>query len=483
MKKAARQIAVGAVLLLVLCVVCRFFFFRTYSVYYPLYPSIAEKLSPDEIRVDPQTPGIVLTGTPVLQGAYLKVPVTPEQPGSTFLNILDSEGRELGIISVTVTRFRTLLDNNNGGFSGDSAAMLAATVFWLLSAAVLIWNFFQQKGPAFYQHYTIWFAGFSLFSLVTGLCLLEVSLRHFLRPGEYSMRYVYSALSGASSHFMQLTSPLIIVFSAAMALSNIALLRHMRPRPQNVLGLLVSLLLLLGLALGLYLTFRDFSGSEWEWRTRYTLENTYTTVFVYFECMLAGAVICGVRAAKHNPAPDKDFIMILGCWFRRDGTLPPMLRGRADRALAFWRSQKEQTGKEACFVPSGGQGPDEPMPEAEAVRRYLLSQGVPDHLILPETASKNTFENMAFSKKIIREISPDAKVVFSTTNYHVFRSGVWASLAGMPAEGIGSKTKWWFWPNAFMRETVSLLQKRWKQEILLLIFLLLYFGVLSMLLG
>ena len=141
------------------------------------------------------------------------------------------------------------------------------------------------------------------------------------------------------------------------------------------------------------------------------------------------------------------------------------------------------TGREACFVPSGGQGPDESMPEAEAMRRYLLSQDVPPHLILAETASKNTLENMSFSKKIIRESSPDAKVVFSTTSYHVFRSGLWANLAGFPAEGIGSKTKWWYWPNAFMRETAGLLRKRWKQEILLLVILLVWFGTLSMLLG
>ena len=104
-------------------------------------------------------------------------------------------------------------------------------------------------------------------------------------------------------------------------------------------------------------------------------------------------------------------------------------------------------------------------------------------VIRPETASKNTLENMSFSKKIIRESAPDAKVVFSTTSYHVFRSGLWANLAGFPAEGIGSKTKWWYWPNAFMRETAGLLRKRWKQEILLLVVLLLWFGALSMLLG
>ena len=108
---------------------------------------------------------------------------------------------------------------------------------------------------------------------------------------------------------------------------------------------------------------------------------------------------------------------------------------------------------------------------------------MPGELIRPEAQSANTYQNMEYSGRIIQEINREGKVVFATTNYHVFRSGVWAGLAGLPAEGIGSRTKWWFWPNAFMRETIGLLQNRWKQEILLLIILIAFFGTLSMVLG
>ena len=134
------------------------------------------------------------------------------------------------------------------------------------------------------------------------------------------------------------------------------------------------------------------------------------------------------------------------------------------------------------FIPSGGQGRDETMPEAEAIRRYLLSQGVPESAILLETRSANTYQNMAFSKEIIQDVRPDGRTVFATTNYHVFRSGIWAAQAGLTAEGIGGKTKWWFWPNAFMRECIGLLQRRWKQEGVLLVLLLAIFGLLSIIL-
>jgi len=276
------------------------------------------------------------------------------------------------------------------------------------------------------------------------------------------------------------TAPLLVAFSLAMTVSNIELLRHERFRGRNVLGIGISAVMLAGLALLLYVDWGDFAGSEREWRVRNTLQNLCATGYAYFECMLLGAVVCGLKAARHVPELNAGHILILGCGFRKDGTLPPLLRGRVDRAIAFWKEQREKTGRTAILMPSGGQGPDECMAEAEAMRRYLLSQGIPEQYIRPEARSRNTYQNMAFSKELIGPRDAGEKVVFSTTNYHVFRSGVWANLAGLPAEGVGSRTKWWFWPNAFMRECVGLLQNRWKQELVLLVLLAALFGVLSM---
>ena len=100
--------------------------------------------------------------------------------------------------------------------------------------------------------------------------------------------------------------------------------------------------------------------------------------------MLAGAVICGLKAGSHRPPYDRDFILILGCSFRKDGTLTPLLQGRVDQAIDFWKKQRVITGKEAFLVPSGGQGQDETMPEAEAIKEYILSRHVPPEYILTE---------------------------------------------------------------------------------------------------
>ena len=86
---------------------------------------------------------------------------------------------------------------------------------------------------------------------------------------------------------------------------------------------------------------------------------------------------------------------------------------------------------------------------------------------------------MEFSKRIIEERTKDAKVAYATTNYHVFRSGLWANLAGLPAEGVGGVTKWWFWPNAFMRECIGLMANRVRQEMVLLVLTVIISAVLS----
>ena len=482
MKKVALQIAVLAFALLAVCVAGRVGMKNTYTAYVPIPPAI-QSLEPGSVRIVPETPGIVAHGAPERRGNYLRIPIRPQQAGETFLDIELGSPESTALQRFRVGRFGTIYDSATGGFTGDWLALTAFTVFCLLVAAIMLRYYRQARGPAFYAYSTIYAAGFSLFALLTGLLMLYVSVRRLLRPGDFSMLSVYEAISGAGLSFAMLTAPLMLAFAAAMTVSNIALLRHERFRPQNVLGIGIGAILAVGEGLAFWLFTRDFSGSERAWRIHNTLKNVYGTAFAYFECMLIGAIVCGLKAARHVPAMDADYILILGCRFRRDGTLTPLLQGRVDRAIAFWWEQKRRTGKAAVLVPSGGQGSDEVMPEAEAMRNYLLAQGIPEASIRAEAKSRNTYQNMAYSKAMIDAEMPGAKVAYATTNYHVFRSGVWAGLAGLPAEGMGSKTKWWYWPNAFMRECAGLMLNRIPQEALLLAVLVAFFGLLSMALG
>ena len=412
-------------------------------------------------------------------GSDVQVTLKATQPGEAWYEVRDAGGARLSTQHYRVSRFLTVYDYDTGGFTGDALVMVALTAFWLGTAFIMLRAFHRTKGTAFYAYDTIYYVGFGLFTLVTGAVMLNLTLRRLVQPREFTMLDVYASLSGAGFNFMMVTLPALAVFAVAMIVSNIVLLLHEQMRLKNLLGILVGLTLLLGEALAIFLQSRSLFQTAGAYRVQLIVQDVFCTVFAYFECMLIGAAACGLLAAKHVPSRDRDFIIILGCGFRKDGSLSPLLRGRVDRALDFWRDQQSQSGRTAVLVPSGGQGSDETMAEAEAMRRYLVEQGVPGDMILPEDRSKNTFQNMAYSKALTDARLPGGKVAFATTNYHVFRSGVWARLAGLEAEGMGARTRWWYWPNAFMRECAGLLARRWWQELVMVAAMALFFGVLS----
>ncbi len=479
MKKLAWQSALLTIVLLLFFIINRMFIDNTYTSYIPLSPSDSSSYNMERTN---DSVGELRFDQPRQGNGFISVRMRPEKRGKVYAEIHDEHGDTGSIGAYEVGPFMTVFDRGSGGFTGDRTLLIVLTAFFLGQGILVFRAFRRAKGPDFYAYSTIYTAGFSLFLLLIGLSLLTATIRYLIDPAFFNMYSVFNRLISASYQFMFVTFPLILVFAAAMTVSNIALLQHERRRPQNVLGILISLLLVMIPVIGWFLFERDFMGSEMQYRIIRTIESVYCTIFVYFECMLIGSIICGLHSARHIPEGPCDYILILGCGFRKDGTLPPLLRGRVDRAISFWKQQQEQYGNHPILVPSGGQGRNEVMAEAEAMRRYLLSQNVPEESILPEDRSANTYQNMAFSKKLIEEqdSGKEARVIFSTTNYHVFRSGVWASLADLKAEGIGSSTKWWFWPNAFMRECVGLLVNRWKQELLLLLIMIAIFAGLSM---
>lgn len=471
MKELIRQIAALAVVLLLICVGNRLASGNAYSTYVPV----------DSVHIHPADPELVRLEEAPAGRDQARVSVVPRRAGKTSIFIY-KEGTWLERHELRVGPMLTVYDAATGGFTGDGVVMISVTVFFLLVAAIMLRYTLRVRPPEFYAYTTIYTAGFSLFSLLTGATMAYVTLRHMLRPSAFSMLSAYDVVSRAGYTFMLSTAPLVAVFAVAMTISNIVLMRHENRRLRNALGILAGLLLMAGEVIAVLVDRSGLNRPGSDENIKQMVSFVFPTVFVYFECVLIGAIVCGIRAAQYVPPYDKDCLIILGCWFRKDGTLTPLLKGRVDRAIEFWRAQKQATGQEAVFIPSGGQGKDESMPEAEAMARYLRGQGIPDSLICPEIHSRNTYQNMAFSKEIIERDLPGAKPAFVTTNYHVFRSGVWANLAGLPAEGMGGPTRWWYWPNAFMRECVGLLVNRWRQELLALLILILFFGLLAALL-
>ena len=471
MKKVSLQIGAAALVLfltgLVLILACRKTLVVT--IENPGFPeSSGWQEIPEGFTVEIEPEGVVRAEAMRIHRNYIRIRVRALSPGSADLRIRANDSGYAPGFLFDVGK-GLFISADRIAFGGMQVLLFTAGLFLAAVSAIFLNYFVRLKGPALYSYLSIFSAGFAIFTGTAAISVLSAAVCNVINPYRFSALSSLRSIADTAVTSMLYTAVPMFLFSAAMIISNIELLRHERFRFANILGIVIPFILLLGMLLPFLLGLRGFSGSFRQYLVRETVENVYATVYMYFECMLAGSVICGLRAARRNAAYDKDYIIILGCRFRKDGSLTPLLQGRCDRAIRFCREQQEASGKEAVLIPSGGRGADESMPEAEAMARYLVSQGIPESRIIREDQSRNTYENMAFSKKIIDGANPEGKAVFSTTNYHVFRSGLWASLAGLPAEGIGSRTKWWFWPNAFMRECVGLMANRIRTEILLLV--------------
>ena len=331
-----------------------------------------------------------------------------------------------------------------------------------------------------YSYNTIIYFGFALFTAFIALTYWLVCLRMWQDPSYRSVPHVVSQLLGSAKGYILLTLPFLLAFCLGLIVSNLSLIRHEGFRPVNLLGIALALALLGG---ELLIYLRDFSvsGSVDEVMRYDMLTNLVAAIYLYLECMMLGTMAADALTARYEPDKDRDYLIVLGCAIRRDGTPTPLLRGRLERALRFARAQEAETGHTPIFVLSGGQGSDEVISEAECMARWLTEQGIPRERMLLEDRSTDTAENMRFSKELIFARDPNARIAFSTNNFHVFRSGIKARRVKLRAVGMGCRSKWYFWPNAAVREFVGLLTQHKVKQLLILLGLIVCYTLLTFL--
>lgn len=330
-------------------------------------------------------------------------------------------------------------------------------VSYLILVLIFLLNaFVRQLQYNLYSYNTIFYAGFAFLVLFLLISNIVFAVRAAGLPTEYDIFRFIINLSNATAQHILYSTAVVFLFSVLLIISNILLIVREGKKPLYF-GCIAIALALIAL---IWFLFRVFYPSEdaLEISTAGSiLMNLLVVLYLYFECMVSGAIIAVILAARKRPQKDRDFILVLGCGLNEDGTPAPVLARRIDEALKFYQEQIEETGKNPILIPSGGKGSETRPSESEAMTRYLLERKVPREHIMKEDQSKTTNENMLFSRKIIEEKNPLAKVSYVTSDYHVFRSGVTAGHAGLKAIGIGARTRWYFLPNAILREFLGLI--------------------------
>ncbi|AHA72635.1 hypothetical protein YBT1518_17405 [Bacillus thuringiensis YBT-1518] len=91
------------------------------------------------------------------------------------------------------------------------------------------------------------------------------------------------------------------------------------------------------------------------------------------------------------------------------------------------------------------------------MQEYAVNNGIPLENTIKEDRSTTTYQNMLFSKRIMESLKgTQYNCIFSTNNFHVFRAGLYAKIVGLNSQGIGSKTAFYYWPNAMIREYIAI---------------------------
>ena len=165
-----------------------------------------------------------------------------------------------------------------------------------------------------------------------------------------------------------------------------------------------------------------------------------------FGCVLFA---CG---AKDNADGSEKAIIVLGCGIDGERVSPKLAR-RLDKAIEYFNEHPDKP-----MIVSGGQGAQEDIPESTAMKRYLVSKGVPDGMIIEESNSTSTFENFEFSKDIADTLPGGDRIVFVTSRFHIYRASRYAAGAGFEAHHIGARVPLYELPSNYLREMLAVVK-------------------------
>ena len=390
--------------------------------------------------------------------------VFKETPNS-FINQQEKE------IVLNVLPSGFIYDETNDSFNGLWMLWLLVSAISVLLIVTLIIALKERVNNGDFSYLMITLCGLIIF-LTLSVFLSSIFILIFDRDylGFINLKNFVEVLFDSGKIFIIITIAPLLIFAFLLSLSNIVLVRREGFSPHNLLGVLLGLVIIAGIVLLYILGKQKASENGIENYLLTVLSTAFSYIFCYFECMLIATVFCAVHSKRFKVKDPMDYIIILGCSIRPDGTPTPLLQSRIDRAVSFDNEQSEKHSRRAKFIPSGGQGSDEVISEAECMKRYLVKNGIEEERIIKEDKSVNTYQNLAFSKKIIEEDCGDidsVNVAFSTTNYHIFRGYTIAKKLGFKVKGLSAKTKYYFFPNAFLREFIGLL---WEKRYVHLVF-------------
>ncbi len=246
----------------------------------------------------------------------------------------------------------------------------------------------------------------------------------------------------------------LLIVPVFLIYNGIVMLKKEGKHVSHLLSLFLGLLILAGeISSALLLIKYSFLSEERFFGSSVTVAGSYISlsviyVSVSFLVFMLYTVFLQIIPIKK----DFDYVIILGAGLLKGDRISKLLRDRLDKAIDIYR--KDPTPP--VMVPSGGKGSDEHISEAEAMKKYLLENGIPENDIMPETRSANTFENLKYSKELIDARGGRKYIALVSSNYHVYRALRYSRKNGVDCTGVGSRVAFYYWPSALIREFIAI---------------------------
>lgn len=151
--------------------------------------------------------------------------------------------------------------------------------------------------------------------------------------------------------------------------------------------------------------------------------------------VLVQAVIFGGMRADPQ-ASEANAVLVLGARVYESGVPSATLQKRIDTAKT-WLDAHPETVAVLC----GGQGANEPFPEAHAMRDALAAQGISEERLIIEDASNNTIQNIANAKQLLTARYPDGfTTAVISSDFHLARARRLMVHAGLDPYAVPAPT-------------------------------------------
>lgn len=130
------------------------------------------------------------------------------------------------------------------------------------------------------------------------------------------------------------------------------------------------------------------------------------------------------RVGRRDEAQRADAIVVLGA-AQYVGRPSPVLRARVDHAVSLWKR-----GLAPTLILTGGTGVGDTTSEAAVARKYAMSQGVPDRVIVVEIKGRTTSESMRAVARIMDD-REQSSVILVSDPFHMLRLSILARRFGL----------------------------------------------------